>query len=678
MKMSLRTLFTVMMLAGHAGHASGQNHLTPGRAAQMNPRPMARYDLDTLRIDANGLPLNPRWGTRVDPAKVDPARECGIIGVHGSAGHRSVLLRDFSCFSDAERALLRLYEPDRFVLGGAACSQAVEDGSPSGHLNWYPITLTGTVQYAGSLGGKGGDYDFTLNMATDRPAPATKWNETVKLKKDSVRTSDEVRAMVHLEFDFRETTDLISLTSKSQWWRKFGENSRTNKKRDRREMTALLGPGRAVVTGLFNLDLVHGGHSEIHPVFGMAILVKEDTAYLPGSRRPATLTQQWVVLARDRGNEGNCAPGGSIPFRLSEGANNRSSYRIGLGAPDGASGPPMISNDSWVGKSTSTLDGPAFHWHKDQGLEIEFGWNRAESTTEQSVTLAEITMTWPMSSDSSRTPDLVNRVDKPLGTSAVMAEAKGVQQQGPATPRLKPFSHADEEEVLQPGLDFDAAYYVGLGKINDDESWKAPLGDALRASSGKTNVEIESARSHAVAARRPRMAAELFDRTPPVIGCFQVRWRENPRCRGDWQLAPVAGLSLTGGFLSGISLENPRNNVPFLGPVARYRWAIDFAAKHAPEKATDQSTMYLFAFQPALLLGPIRKAMGIYGVLSPLGVGAELRHEDDWRAFRSFSAGVGIALRSGFMWNWNVETFYNWRTGGPSYWSVVSRFPLTL
>src|SRR2546425_13223191 len=75
-------------------------------------------------------------------------------------------------------------------------------------------------------------------------------------------------------------------------------------------VVSLLGPGRAIVTGLFNLDAVHQGHSELHPVYSIAILVAEDT-----SAARDVIKQRWALMARDRGNEGNCATG-VVPLRL--------------------------------------------------------------------------------------------------------------------------------------------------------------------------------------------------------------------------------------------------------------------------------------------------------------------------------------------------------------------------
>jgi hypothetical protein len=169
----------------------------------------ARFDLVTTRWDANRLPLSPRWGTRVDAGQLDPAKTCGILAVHGAGGHRSVLLRDLSCFSDSTKTILRLFEPQHWVAAGGACTQPIDDGSPGGHLNWFPITLVGSLKWVGSGRGQGGDYDLTYNLYTDRHPPATKYNTKEKVATDSTRPSvlDSTRSAVHIEFDFRETTD---------------------------------------------------------------------------------------------------------------------------------------------------------------------------------------------------------------------------------------------------------------------------------------------------------------------------------------------------------------------------------------------------------------------------------------------------------------------------------------
>src|SRR5579872_3354458 len=53
---------------------------------------------------------------------------------------------------------------------------------------------------------------------------------------------------------------------------------------------------QAIVIGLMGLDQEHDGHSEIHPVFVLAIHVSDDP-----------YDDTWAIFARTQGNEGWCS-----------------------------------------------------------------------------------------------------------------------------------------------------------------------------------------------------------------------------------------------------------------------------------------------------------------------------------------------------------------------------------
>ncbi len=619
----------------------------PSWAQQEGDRgyPPARFDLVSNRRDANGLLLNPRWGVQTDAASLDPAKTCGILGMHGSAGFRSVLLRDTSCFSDSTKALLRLFEAQSLVAGGAACTQAIEDGSPGGHLNWFPITMTGRLEWGGSLGGNGGDFDLTFNLFGDRHPPATRWNDKKRISKDSIETA------VHLEFDFRETTDRLPASTGSAWWSRLKANARRRKPAAADSVTALLGPGRAVVSGLHGLDLVHGGHAELHPVFAMAILVDERPTINGGDT--TKINQRWVFLVRDRGNEGNCAPSGSIPFRLLEGPNDRNTYTFSLGAPERAAGKPKVGR-TWFGRSNPRLGGPRLGWGADHGLTASFSWPQPDSTRAESVGLAEMDLEWTLGSRDSAAARAINREDKPLGGSMVMsvAQQKLDARQAAKKPQL---THDEgKDPVLQPRLTFDAEYYPRLAPIVDYDEGTLDIASTSRPD--------DRDHDHAPV---PARATELFARTPSVVACWQVRVAENPRCQGDWTMAPSVGAIVLrdGGWTAGFSFENPRFYIG--GPVARIRIvSVQFASINDPGSAAGNRRRYLVTLQPAMVvLGPVRKFADIYFPFAPLVVGVERSHEDDWALRYVGMGGIGVAIRKGYKVNFNIEALYQWRTG---------------
>ena len=79
------------------------------------------------------------------------------------------------------------------------------------------------------------------------------------------------------------------------WWEHFrcADNSRSGP-------AHLINGKRAKVIGLLNFDNEHfgseGAHTELHPIYLMAVLTQEDAA-----------TQTWSFFARDYGDQGGCS-----------------------------------------------------------------------------------------------------------------------------------------------------------------------------------------------------------------------------------------------------------------------------------------------------------------------------------------------------------------------------------
>ena len=86
---------------------------------------------------------------------------------------------------------------------------------------------------------------------------------------------------------------------------------------------------------------------------------------------------------------------------------------------------------------------------------------------------------------------------------------------------------------------------------------------------------------------------------------------------------------------------------------------IEFASR-VPD---GEARKYSIAAQPTLLLGPFRKVVTVYGLLSPVGGGIERSHDVEWRGFYSAFVGGGISLREGGRTNLNLEGGYFIRTG---------------
>jgi hypothetical protein len=103
---------------------------------------------------------------------------------------------------------------------------------------------------------------------------------------------------IHLEFDSDETVDNIS----DGWWNQF-HSMVDEGDASARQLIGETGNGLpdAIVIGLMGLDAEHGGGSELHPVYVMAIHLQDD----PNN-------DQWAILARNWGDEGECSHGKEV------------------------------------------------------------------------------------------------------------------------------------------------------------------------------------------------------------------------------------------------------------------------------------------------------------------------------------------------------------------------------
>jgi hypothetical protein len=171
-----------------------------------------------------------------------------------------------------------------------------------GHINWRPATYEGTLGWAGkSKAEPFGDNDYTLSLSYPEMGALTVYSQD----------------QMHIEFDnAEETIDHFG----SPWWRDLhdaaekGDDIAVRKKLVDREGNGLF----ATVIGLLGLDAEHKGHSELHPVYGMAVRVDRTAA---GS----SFEETWAIFARNWGNEGWCSlcqhnleglPQGSMTLRL--------------------------------------------------------------------------------------------------------------------------------------------------------------------------------------------------------------------------------------------------------------------------------------------------------------------------------------------------------------------------
>ena len=138
-----------------------------------------------------------------------------------------------------------------------------------GHVNWAPVSVTGRLTFT-ELSDDG---DLNFELVPDTGGLLTSENS----------------GSLHVELAAYELQHLMTTE-----WKAFDQAVRA---RDfvgaRKLLTGDLGT-RAEVIGVLGLDSEHFSFAEIHPVYGLA------------AKRPGT-ADDWYILARNFGNEGDCS-----------------------------------------------------------------------------------------------------------------------------------------------------------------------------------------------------------------------------------------------------------------------------------------------------------------------------------------------------------------------------------
>jgi hypothetical protein len=222
------------------------------------------FDVVKTSLDANGFPLNPKWGQQVrDNTIPSPTDSCPV---------------------DDSDTLHWTSSPQ---WPNCTSFPVTFNWSPwcSRHVNFMPVTYEGRVTWGGTGEANWfpfGDSDYTLNVERDDDA-----------------LYSTAGSQVHIEFDSRETVDQWDGTD--TWWQKFHHDG-VDKGDD--EAHRMIDTHFAIVIGLLGLDTYQGpghgtathGKTELHPVYAM--FVRTDQRF--------KFTHSWAFFVRNWGNEGYC------------------------------------------------------------------------------------------------------------------------------------------------------------------------------------------------------------------------------------------------------------------------------------------------------------------------------------------------------------------------------------
>ncbi|HXT63889.1 MAG TPA: hypothetical protein VN696_12705 [Pyrinomonadaceae bacterium] len=275
-----------------------------GEAAQTSlqsfPAPTAPYDLEWNGFDANLLPLNPYWHFQ----KNQSPKQVQDIGADCKYFHNE---KDVPKI-DQIKCTRWSVDIDEGWLGSANCKVDVPrvgslirklftHGLVAGHINWGVVTYTGKI-YFWDYEKFPLDRDHDFYLLPDDPNAGLTTNNVYK---------GEPNHALGLEFYTRETTHRFRPAK--TWWSEFAEKVKKgnpfigNPFSDRQgsypEATKFVNGRPAIVIGLLGIDNEHKSHTELHPVFALAIRVDDN-----GTQSPE---QHWAIFASNWGTEGDCS-----------------------------------------------------------------------------------------------------------------------------------------------------------------------------------------------------------------------------------------------------------------------------------------------------------------------------------------------------------------------------------
>ncbi len=276
----------------------------------------APFDLVWDAVDYNGLPLNPKWASQVNP----PGSRPGPDPLCNNFRYVYDLLDPrFPQSSNNPRVRVGvLYgspacttqQPSIDVASGFHGEACDRFGLPHysrpavrGHVNWGAATYEGRLTWEGhSLESPGGDHDYELRLFPPGGAGLTSGEESIEL-----------------EFDSRETID--AFPHKTPWWDALHQDVHRadvalaaysaaaltptdpllNYRRQEAEQAvgvvqAKINNRPAIAIGLFGLDCGHSCSPELHPVYALAINVDDNPS-----------RDVWAIFVRNWGNEGYCS-----------------------------------------------------------------------------------------------------------------------------------------------------------------------------------------------------------------------------------------------------------------------------------------------------------------------------------------------------------------------------------
>ncbi len=300
------------------------------------------FDLVPESIGPNQEFVNPMfaWQCSYSGSTVDypaPSSLCNDFRSHHSGDPSSGLdLGSSPCTSQItgiDYASLRTLGIPAIYWVACHWPENFADATLSGHANYGLVTYSGTIHWGDHNPGfwTGGDDDYSMFLEPP-VSEAGKPDATVR---GVTKDLPEGHRALQLEFKASETINQFH----QSWWTNF----RRTVDRSKDAVAAIIDGHDAVAIGLFGLDVRHQAHSEVHPVFALAI--REDVAL-----DRAVQSDRWAIFVRNSGNEGGCAqfdhllPGSQLILHLPP--------------PRGLTGPAVLVNSEFDSNTVPRVRGP--------------------------------------------------------------------------------------------------------------------------------------------------------------------------------------------------------------------------------------------------------------------------------------------------------------------------------
>ncbi len=295
-----------------------------GAAQSAVPSP---FDLVSDTTDSNGLFLNPKWGWEADPRShnppysngrqsitdfsPDPEKLCDGFAYAGGDPNNGISFGAPPCTSQIgphdidSPAGVALGSPPQ--VNSAACTLfGGRSGALHGHVNWWPATITGHIIWHGHMTGLGFDPMNAYKL------PPEHGDDDYCFYLDPTNNglgniSAEYQGWIESEMDSDETVDHFG----SGWWKGFRDA--VDQARPEWDYSGgtpaamMINPQEAIITGLVGIDEEHDGHSELHPIYAMAIHANPIDYSVTYDPIKVANSDRWAVFARNWGDEGFCS-----------------------------------------------------------------------------------------------------------------------------------------------------------------------------------------------------------------------------------------------------------------------------------------------------------------------------------------------------------------------------------